>query len=896
MTRLAARLGLLLLPRRFRQRHRVELLRLVDDLQREPGHRGLRADLRLSREVLSDLAATGRRLRAGERTASRAARAVPHVHPFPSRPRRQVEATLHDVRQSLRLLAARPGYALPAVLTLALGIGGASLVGGLIDGLVLRPFALPDAGRLVSVGVTFPRVSDRERFIEAISPLEAQDIAALRSLERVMAFDLGNRNISGGDVPERVFTALVLGDPFPTLGLSPIVGRGFTREELRPGGPRAAVISHRTWVSRFGGDPAIVGRAIAVNGQPTTVVGVMPAGLLLVGTDLWLPTGATPDAWPRTGRQFTVLARLAQGVSVDETNAELAALAARTAADHGRTVKEYEGWRLAARPWAEVLTDRMRPAARLLAAAIACVLLFVCANVSSLQIARLSTRHRELAVRMALGASRWRLARELLTESLVLALAGGALGLALAAWGLHASLALLPAQLTTLGVQPSFSPRVLLWGMAISLLSAAAIAILPAMLLCRIASGEALKSDSRSATAGRRPHRLRQGLVVVEVAAALVLLVGAGLMAHSLDALQRRDPGVATRNVLTMRLTLPAEKYQGGAITAFFSDLVTRLEATPGVAGAAAASQFPPAVFSSMRFQLTGAAQPPQTLPNADFTIVTPGALEVLGIPLREGRPLLAADRAGAPRVVVVNESFARRYYPGRSAVGQRIAAGDGPEPTWWEIVGVVGDTLGRGTAGEPEPGMYLTMEQDPMAWNQLFLLIRTRGSPAAMMPTVRRIIADIDPQQPVYAIQTLDDAFAASTLQHRASTILLLVFAGLAVVLAAVGVYAVTAQTVAARRVEIGIRMALGAAGWDVSRMIAGQALRLIVTGAVLGLAGGVALGRVASSLLVGTSPTDPAVLASVTAMLVACGLTAGWIPARRASRIDPASALHEE
>jgi putative ABC transport system permease protein len=895
MIRLVARLGLLLLPARFRQRHRGEMLRLVDDMRAEAPYRGARGSMRLCRDALADLADTGRRLRADDRAARRTARATAHIHRFPSRPRRLVEPVLNEIRQALKLFLTRPGYAWPSVFTIALGIGGASLVGGLIDGLVLRPFAYPDASTLVSVGVTFPKVSDRERVIEAISPLEAEDVAGLRSLDRLIAFDLGNRNISGGDVPERVFTALLLGEPFRTLGMAPVLGRGFTVEELGPGGPRAAVISHRTWVNRFGGDPAIVGRVITVNGEPTPVVGVMPPELLLIGTDLWLPLAARPSDWPRTARQFTVLARLAPGRSIDEANAELATLAGRIARDHGRELREYDGWRLSVTPWTDVLAGRLKPAAQLLTAATACLLLFVCANVSSFQITRLSTRQRELAVRMALGASRLRVGRELLVESLVLGLAGGALGLAFAAWGLRASVALLPAQITALGVTPHFSPRVFAAGLALSLVSAVIVSILPAMLIGRIGSGDALKADSRGTTAGQRPHRLRQGLVVLELAVALVLLVGAGLMAHSMSALQSRDPGIDVERVLTMRLTLPPQKYRGRAIPAFFTGLVERLKATPGVVNAAAVSQFPPNIFGAMRFTLPGRAAAEGELPSADWTIATPGAFETLGIPLREGRLLTDADRDGAVRVVVVNETFARRYFPGRSPIGQRIL-GEGDDRPAWEIVGIVGDTLGRGLTSRPEAELYMTVEQGPVEWNQHFLVIRTAPEPASLLPAVRRVVSELDPQQPVYGIQTLEDAFAASTLQHRASTIVLLIFAAIAALLAAGGVYAVTSQTVAARRTEIGIRMALGAGGSRVSRMIVGQTLRLLAFGAVIGLAGGIAIGRLASSLLFGTSPADPRILAAVTAMLLAFGAAAGWLPARRASRIDPAVALRDE
>jgi putative ABC transport system permease protein len=890
-----ARIGLMLVPRRFRQRHRGEILHVIAEMRVEDFYRGARGTWRLWRDVIGDLAATGRRLRAEQRETRRITRATAHVHRFPSRPRRLVEPMLHEIRQALTLFVTRPGYAWPSVLTIALGIGGAGLVGGLIDSLVLRPFAYPDPHTLVSVGVTFPKVSDRERVIEAISPLEAEDIAGVRSLQRLMAFDLGNRNISGGDVPERVFTALLLGDPFRTLGMSPVLGRSFTAEELGPGGPRAAVISHRTWISRFGGDLGIVGRVITVNGEPTPVVGVMPPELLLIGTDLWLPLAAQATDWPRSARQFTVLARLSPGSSIPQANAELSALASRIARDHGREFREYDGWRLAATPWTDVLAGRLKPAALLLTAATACLLLFVCANVSSFQITRFSTRQRELAVRMALGASRLRVARELVIESLVLGLTGGMLGLAVAAWGLEASTALLPAQIAMLGVEPAFSVRVLVGGLALSLLSASLVAVLPALLLGRIGSGDALKSDSRGATAGQRPHRLRQGLVVFELAAALVLLIGAGLMAHSLAMLQQRDPGVDVDRVLTMRVTLPPQKYQGRAIPSFFTDLVEKLEATPGVVGAAAMSQFPPNVFGSTRFTLPGDSRSDGELPSADWTIATPEAFGVLGIPLREGRLLTAADRNGSVPVVVVNESFATRYFPGRSAIGQRIV-GEGDQPVTWEIVGVVGDTLGRGVTSRPEPELYMTVEQGPPEWNQHFLVIRTAGEPASLLPSVRRVVAALDPQQPVYAIQTLEDAFAASTLQHRAATIVLLVFAVIAAILAAGGVYAVTSQAVTARRTEIGIRMALGAAGGRVSRMIVGQTLQLLAIGAVIGLAGGIAIGRLASSLLFGTSPADPRILAVVTAVLLAFGAAAGWLPARRASRIDPAVALRDE
>jgi putative ABC transport system permease protein len=886
---------LLLYPRWFRRAYGPELLTTIEDQRTEPCYAGLAGGLRFWREVAGDAVSSALRIRSQRphSAPARSARASSPAAAVICFRQSQVDVMWQDVRNAIRLFWRRPAFAGAAVLTLGLGIGGTSLIFGLVDALVLTPFSYPEPGRLVGVGVTFPKVNGREGFIEALSPPEYLDIRGARSLRHVIAFDLGNRNISGGDTPERVFTALLFGDPFETLGMRPAVGRGFTREELRPGGPQVAVLSHRIWQTRFGGERSLVGRAIRVNGTPTTVVGVMPPGLLLIGTDLWMPLSADPSEWTRDRRQFSILARVAPGFSRADADAELATIAARTTATYGGQFREYNGWRLRAVPWAEALTQPMRTAARLLLAAVLFVLVIVCASVASLQIARVSTRQRELAVRAALGAGRLRMARELLTESAVLAVAGCLFGLAVAAGGLKLATAFLPGQLISLGIEPSFNLRLLVVGGLVALLSALLVGLLPAIVASRINSQDWLRADARGVSAGAGSQRVRQGLVILELSLALVLLVGAGLMARTLWQLQRVDPGVDTHHVLTMRLTLPREKYEGEGVTRFFQQLVDRLESSPGVTGAAMASQYPPGIFLGTRVRIDGQDSSPGSIPNANVTVVTPNLFRVLGIPLRAGRVLAPSDRAQTTPVAVVNESFVRRYLPGANPVGRRIATGTAAEPQWMEIVGVVGDTRGRGLAFDPEPEVYMPMDQDKGAWNQLFLLTRTVGEPSLALPSIRRVVSGLDPDQPIYAIQTLKEAFAASILQQRASLLLLGVFAALAVILSAIGIYAVVSYAVTTRTQEIGIRMALGANQGDVVRLVVRQVLRLLSMGVVLGLLGGVAVGRLASTLLVGTRPEDPVTLGLVTLLLAGVGLLAGYLPARRASRIDPSVAL---
>jgi predicted permease len=803
-----------------------------------------------------------------------------------------METLVQDVRYALRYFIHRPGFAAVAVLSFALAIGASTAIYGVVDGFVFNPFPYPGPDRLVSVGVTFPKLSSETTYIEALSPPEYLEIRSGRSFAQVAAFDLGNRNISGGDVPERVFTALLLDDLFPVLGMKPALGRGFTREELGPNGPAAVILSHRLWQSRFGGDPGILNRAIRIGGTSASVVGVMPPGLVLIGTDLWVPWGGDPVSFPRNRRQFNVIARLAEGVPLREANAELEALARRTdLAERGRFA-EYEGWRLTATPWAAALFQDVRPAAFLLVGAVLLVLLIACANLANLFLARSTTRHRELAVRLALGAVRWRLARHLLTESLLLACAGAAAGMLIAWLAFNGADALIPQEFQMLGLKATFSTRVLAWSVGAALASGLLVALLPVLQATRTAPHDALKADSRAG--GGRGGRLRQALVVSEIALSVVLLLGAGLFMRSLLNIQRVDPGFEPDDVLTMRLTLPREKYAGEQANVFFDALLERIEAVPGVRAAAAASQFPPMGVFDVRFALERGMPPTDTLPTALITFATPRYFETLGVPLQAGRGFEATDRLGTPLVAIVNRTFASRYFPGADPIGQRITIDPDARHTA-TIVGIVADVRNAGATQPVRPEIYVPVRQQ-IVWNQLFVLVRSEAAPAAVLSAVRQAVLALDPEQPIYAIQTLRDAQALSSFQQRISGTLLGIFAAVALVLAAVGIYGVMSYAVSARTQELGVRLALGARPGSITWLVLRQVLVLSGIGLSLGIGLLIGIGRALEQMLFGIRALDPATIAGVTTVLALVALAAAWGPASRASRVDPIEALRYE
>jgi putative ABC transport system permease protein len=886
------RLLLLLYPASFRRRFATELMETYDNDRSLPAYRGAAGFLRLWRYLVSDL------LRSSARQRWRALRWRADSRPqLPPQLRRGfMETLVQDVRYAARQFTRRPGFTAVALISLALGIGANSLIFGLLDGFVFNPFPYPQPDRLIAIGGTFPKLSSDTTYVEALSTPEYLDIKQARSFARTCAFDLGNRNLSGGDVPERVFTALVLDDPFPVMGMPPLLGRGFTAEELAPKGPKVAIISHRLWQSRFGRDAHIINRAIRVAGETTTVVGVMPPQLVLIGTDLWVPWGGEAAAMPRTARQFTILARLTPEASLDSANAELATIASQTQAASPE-LKEYEGWRLIATPWAAALLQDVRPAAFILLAAVGLVLLIACANLASLMLARSTTRHRELAVRLALGAARSRIARQLLTESLLLGLAGAAIGLLIARLGLGFATALIPSQFRMLDLQAGVNVRVLVWTSLIAITSSLLVAALPAIQAVRTDPQDSLKSDGRAGY-GRAGARVRSTLIVSEIALSVVLLLGAGLLMRSVLNIGNASLGFDSHGVVTMRLTLPQQKYPDGpAITAFFEELVRRVERVPGVTAAAMVSQLPPSGFSSSQLEIEGAPAAGTTLPTANTTIASRGYFQALQIPTVRGRTFTSEDVPTGPLRMVVNSTFVSRYLGERDPIGARVrVVGRGGPGPWGEIIGVVADARNNGAGAPVRPEAFIAMEQGRDAWNQLFLVVRGSGDASSLVSPVRSAVASLDPEQPVYLIQTLEEGVALSSFQQRTSALLLGIFASVALVLAAVGIYGVMSYAVSTRTREIGVRMAVGAERIDVLRLVLAQVARLALFGLLIGVGLVMLVRSLITGLLYGVEPSDPVTLAAVTLALGAVALLAGWIPAWRASRVNPLHALRYE
>ncbi len=553
-----------------------------------------------------------------------------------------------------------------------------------------------------------------------------------------------------------------------------------------------------------------------------------------------------------------MLARLAPGATLAQANAELETIARRTEQSEKAKYAEYQNWRLTATPWAAALMQDVRPAAFVLLAAVGLVLLIACANLTNLFLARSSSRQRELAVRLALGAARWRLTRLLLTESLLLALAGAAVGLVVVWVGLKGAGSLIPGQFQTLGLEAALNVRVLAWSIGLALVCGLLVGVLPAIQAMRTDPHDSLKADARSG-GSRRGRFVRHTLVVAELALSVILLLGAGLLMRSFLNIQRIDRGFDASNVLTMRLTLPRDRYPGEAAGAFFEQLSDRLAALPGVRAVSAASQFPPLSSFGTQFRLERGPDSGQTLPTALITTATPAYFTTLGVAVRAGRLLSATDRLETPPVAMVNQAFASRYLAGVDPIGQRLTIGSPDrERPMTTIVGVVADYRNNGTTQPVRPEIYVPVRQQT-AWNQLFMLIRTDNAPGALLPAARQAVTSLDPEQPVYMIQTLENALADSSFQQRISTLLLGIFAAVALVLAAIGIYGVMSYAVTARTQEMGVRLAIGAQRRDVMWLVMRQVLKLSAIGLAIGIVVLLFVSNALESLLFGVRAADP-------------------------------------
>jgi putative ABC transport system permease protein len=813
----------------------------------------------------------------------------------------------HDIRYAARSLRARPGFTAAVVATLALGIGASTAMYSLLDAAVLRslPFEQPD--RLVVLWGTF----GKDKVIRGASFPEAQDWRTMtRALSDVSVYDqmsVNLRTIGGTETAERIGAELVSASYFPLLGARAARGRTFLAEEDQvPDARPVVVISHDLWQQRFAGDPAVVGRAISLNDRPFTVVGVMPAGFkgLSFGTDVWVP-GMSLSLYVgagsytnRANRWLMAFGRLHPGQTTETAQRDLDAVAAQLERTYPATNQERGVTVVSLRD------NYLGSTRRLLVTLFASVLLFLliaCANVAGLQLVRATARRREVALRLALGASRAHLARQLLAEGALVGAVGAAVGLAIAFWSLDLAAPALPAGLLPGYARVALNGPALAFSLVTALFCGMACAVVPAFRHSRENLASFLKEGGRSASAGlgkiRRPGA-QQLLVVGEVALALVLLVGAGLMLRSLRAQLAVTPGFRAEGVLAGRLSLPRNRYNTPELRYQFAErALVRLRAIPGVAAATVATDLPfTGNISASALAIPGANE--QENRRYYRHQVTPGYFEALGIPLRAGRDFTADDRFGGPRVAIVSEAMARRFWPNENAVGRMFKTGDAAGPSV-EVVGVVASARFRDlttnlAAAGSEPDVYYPLAQFPDV--DLEIAVRSRGSALVSATLVRDAIAGIDAGVPLYAIQPLSDAMRGQSATGRFASFVLGAFSTLALVLAAIGIYGVIAFVVGLSRREIAIRMALGARAESVLGLVVRNGMMLVGVGVVLGVVVSLALAGVMRSQLYGVSPTDPLTIMGVAGAVLVVALFATWIPGRRAARVDPGSALRAD
>jgi predicted permease len=811
-----------------------------------------------------------------------------------------MDVLLQDLRHAVRALLRQPGFTLVAVLTLGLGIGANTAIFSVVNGVLLVPLPYRQPDRLVTVNHFYPSLNNLQA---PVSVPGFRDYSARTDLFTSAAVENGvAMNLTGpGAEPARVNVSKVSGEYFRTLGVPAALGRTLQPDEAQEGHDHVAVLTWGFWQRRFGGDRAAVGRKITLDGEDYQIVGVMPQSFrdfFSRSTDLFTPVVFQPADFAdnrRTNEFLPFIGRLAAGVSVGRAQTELHAMALRLRTQY--TAQYPPDWDLKVSALRDVSTRSVRGGLWLLLGAVAFVLLIACANVANLQLARTAARARDLAVRVAIGASPRRLMRHLLTESLVLALAGGALGLLLAVWGVPALLALNDGGLPSTA-RVTLDARVLGFTLLASLMTGLLFGLMPALHMARTDLHESLKEGGRS-VGQRASLRLRRSLVVSTVALALMLLVGAGLLIRSFARVVGVDPGFRPDHLLTFNISLPRATYANDTVrVAALERITSALETTPGVTAAGGVTVLPfSGNWSTGSFNVEG-FQPPANTPGpwGDIRLVTPGYLGTIRAPLIAGRQFTAADRAGASPVCIVDEEMVRRYWPNGDPIGKRITFNNLSDSSiqWIQVVGVVGHTMQEGLDAEKRVQLYLPVAQAGASF--LTFAARTTGEPLGALNAVRSAVHSVDPDLPLAAASTMDRLIAQSTGSRRFAMLLLGGFALLAMTLAAIGLYGVMSYTVTQRARELGVRLALGAEAREVLNLVLLQGLSLALTGVGIGLVAAFAVTRVMKNMLFNLSATDPLTFLTIALLLVAVALAASYLPALRATRVNPIEALRSE
>jgi len=809
-----------------------------------------------------------------------------------------MDIVLADIRYAIRQLRKSPGFTAVAVITLALGIGANTAIFSVVNAVLLRPLAYRDPDKLVVI---------LHNGRNPVAPANFLDWRALgQSFESMGAAEAASASLLGIDRAEEVAGLHITADILPMLGVQPLLGRVFLPQEQEPGKEHEVILAYSLWQSHFAGDRGIVGKTVTLSGEACTVVGVMPPGFRFAPfwatrAEFWAPLNLAPRLTSRESNSLRVFARLKPGISLQQARAEIGAISARLEQQYPGTNRN-----VAIVPLKEKVVGTIRPALLVLLGAVGFVLLIACANVAHMLLARASMRHREIAVRAALGAKRSRVVRQFLTESLLLALLGGGAGLLLSVWGTRVLVALSPAAVPRVETI-TVDRRVLLFAFTASIFTGIAFGLAPALRASSFSLSESLNEAGRGSSEGLQRNRLRGLMVASEFALALMLLAGAGLMIRSFLALQTIDPGFNPHNVLSMLLSVTGTKQAVSDHPAiFYQDVIRDIETLPGVRSVSAINHLPIAGDNwGFPFYVEGHPLPrPGESPTATYRVVLPGYFRTMNIPILQGRDVTESDNPHAPGVVVINAWMARLYWPGEDPIGKRISLDDAQKhPSWLTVVGVVKNTVRTEWAAPPEEEMFLPYLQQPKHYENpsppfasMTIVVRTAGDPAAYGPAIQSQVWTLDKSVPVSEMQTMDHVVDEATAEPRFYLLLLSAFAAVAVTLAAVGIYGVMSYSVSRRNREIGIRIALGARAGDVVRLVVGQGMVLVGCGLVLGIVGALALSGAMSGLLYGVRSTDPGTFLLVAILLVGVAGAACYVPARRAAKVDPVEALRCE